>query len=159
MRDAHSPFASFIESFLSSSRLEAKTRTDYARYLHQFDKFTGSASVQDALTLDNAQKWIVEVSERGPWPAKNAAAYLKSYASWLHKKGYLPGPGGVSVLHLLRADTPPQPIHKAFTEQQLDAIWKVLSERSHRERHRSIAYVRLLEDAGLRRQEAWSLPL
>jgi len=35
----------------------------------------------------------------------------------------------------------------------------VLSERSHRERHRSIAYVRLLDDAGLRKQEAWSLPL
>src|SRR5205807_10118600 len=51
------------------------------------------------------------------------------------------------------------PYTTLFRSEQLEAIWKVLSERSHRERHRSIAYVRLLDDAGLRKQEAWSLPL
>ena len=159
MRDSRSPFASFVPSFLSSSKLEEKTRVDYARYLNEFDAFTGQATLQDALTLETAQKWVDVVSERGPWAAKNAAAYLKSFASWVHKRGYMPGPGGVSVLHLLHADTPPQPVHKAFTEDQLDAIWKALAERPNRERYRSIAYVRLLNDAGLKTTQARSLLL
>jgi uncharacterized protein (TIGR02391 family) len=159
MRDSRSPFASFVPSFLSSSKLEEKTRVDYARYLNEFDLFTGQATLQGALTLENAQKWVDVVSERGPWAAKNAAAYLKSFASWVHKRGYLPGPGGVSVLHLLRAETPPQPVYEAFTEDQLDAIWKALAERPNRERYRSIAYVRLLNDAGLKTTQARSLLL
>jgi uncharacterized protein (TIGR02391 family) len=159
MRDVRSPLATFIPSFLSSNLRKQKSRDDYGRYLHDFDEFTGRRSLEDALTLDNARKWIATVGERGPWAAKNAAAYLKSLASWLHRNGYLVGPGGVSVLHHLKADRPPQRIHQALTEDQLKAVWKVLSERPNRERYRSIAYVRLLNDAGMKTTQARSLLL
>jgi uncharacterized protein (TIGR02391 family) len=159
MRDARSPLASFIPSFLSSNLRKPKSRNDYGRYLHEFDEYTGHRSLQDALTLDNARKWITDVGERGPWAAKNAAAYLKSLASWLHRNGFLVGPGGVSVLHHLKADNPPQPVHQALTEDQLEAVWKALSERPNRERYRSIAYVRLLNDAGMKTAQARSLLL
>jgi uncharacterized protein (TIGR02391 family) len=159
MRDARSPLASFISSFLSSNLKTDKSRQDYGRYLRSFDVATGGVALEDALTLENARKWVSDVGERGPWAAKNAAAYLKSLASWLNKTGYLRGPGDVSVLHHLEADLPPQPIRQTLTADQLEAVWRVLSERQNRERYRSIAYVRLLNDTGMKTTQARSLLL
>lgn len=56
MRDARSTFASFIERFLAAKQLSVKSRIDYARYLHDFDVFTGETSLEAALTYDNATK-------------------------------------------------------------------------------------------------------
>ena len=45
MLDARSTFASFSERFLAAKQLAVKSRIDYARYLHDFDVFTGLDSV------------------------------------------------------------------------------------------------------------------
>jgi len=58
MREAGAPFADFIAPFLSPGRgLAGKTRDDYARYLREFDAFTGHTNLRAAFTLENAQRF------------------------------------------------------------------------------------------------------
>src|SRR5437773_1516684 len=52
MRHPDMLLASFIEPFLTS--LESpKSRSDYSRYLREFDAFTGETTLRAALTLQN----------------------------------------------------------------------------------------------------------
>jgi integrase len=161
MRDAKSPFTEHIDGFFATKRkLAPKTRVDYLRYFREFDKFTGHLSLEEALTLDNATRWIDEVGQRGPFAARNATMYLKSMATWAKKSRYLSLAGGtLSVLAGLEAPEVPPSTRDALSDAQLEAIWKVLSERPNRDRSRATAYLWLLLTTGLRRNEARQLAL
>ena len=159
MRDAKSPFASHIIGFIAAKRLAPKSRLDYARYLHEFDNFTGNTSLEQALTLDNAAPWVVEVQGRGIFAARNAAMYLKSFATWVAKSRYIVIEGGGSRLAGLEAPQTPAGTRDAFSDDQVESIWAVLAERPNRDRARAIAYLWLLFATGLRRNEARQLAL
>jgi site-specific recombinase XerD len=159
VRDARSPMASFIASFLVAKTLAPKSRIDYARYLREFDEFTSHESLKKALTLDNAAQWIEQVRPRGIFAARNAAHYLKSFATWIAKSRHIVIQGGGSLLAGLEVPQTPHSTRQAFTDAQLDAIWDVLSGRSNRDRKRALAYVHLLNATGLRRNEARQVAL
>lgn len=159
MRDAKSPLSQHIDGFLAAKRLAPKSRKDYGRYLRQFDTFTGGISLEEALTLEHASAWIEQVSQRGIFAAHNAAMYLKSFASWAKKSNYMSLPGGVPVLAGLEAPSIPRGSRNAISDEQLDAIWNVLSERPNRDRARAVAYIWLLLATGLRRNEARQVAL
>jgi uncharacterized protein (TIGR02391 family) len=72
---------------------------------------------------------------------------------------YLVGPGESSVLARLRVPKTPEANRQALSALQLDEIWAALSKRPKRERYRAIAYVRLLEGTGLKRNAARTLLL
>jgi integrase len=79
--------------------------------------------------------------------------YLKSLASWVAKTKQVIIPGGGSVLAGLEPPKKPESQRQAFTDDQLDRIWVALAERPNRDRIRAIAYVRLLNGGGVRRNE------
>jgi integrase len=157
MRDARSTFGSFIDRFLAAKQLAPKSRRDYARYLHDFDVFTGEKRVEDALTLDNAKQWAEYLKSHGPSAARNGVAYLRSLAAWLNESRYLVGPGEASVLDRMLVPRVPVTSRRALTASELVGVWAVLLKRPRRERYRAIAYVRLLDATGLRRNEARQL--
>jgi len=155
MRDRRSPLKSFIDGFLSAKALSPKTKDDYGRYLRKFDDFTGNISLDKALTLDNAAKWVEDLRLRGPHTARNGSMALKSLASWLVKQRYLSQP----PLSGLEVPKIPAGTRQAFSDEQMDLIVIALGERKNRDRVRAFAYFRLLESTGLRRNEARQLKL
>src|SRR3990167_6190264 len=155
MRDRRSPFKSFVDGFLSAKALSPKTKDDYGRYRRKFDDFTGNISLDKALTLDNAAKWVEEMRVRGPHTARNGSMALKSFATWLVKQRYLPHP----PLAGLEVPRTPSGRRQAFSDEQMDAIIIALGDRPNRDRVRAFAYFRLLESTGLRRNEARQLAL
>lgn len=157
MRDARSTFASFIDRFLAARQLAVKSRVDYARYLHDFDVFTGETSLEAALTLDNATRWKEHLMARGVDASRNGVAYLKSLAGWLFDSRYLVGPGETSVLMRLRPPPAPSRRRRALSASELNTVWAALAERPKRERYRAIAYARLLDATGMRRDQARQL--
>jgi len=159
MRDAKSPLALHIDGFLAAKRLAPKSRKDYGRYLHEFDEYTGHVSLEEGLTIDNAAPWIETVNRRGIHAARNAAAYLKSFATWAKKQNYLTLPGGISVLAGLELPRAPGGTRNAFSDEQVDALIAALDDRPNRDRDRAIAYFWLLVATGLRRNEARQLAL
>ena len=159
MRDKNSPFASHIVGFLAAKTLAPKSKIDYGRYLREFDDYTGHVSLEEALTIDNAARFIEDVRPRGLFAAHNAAMYLKSMATWIKKTHYLELPGGGSALAGLEAPQTPHGGREAFSDEQMDAIWKILDDRPNRDRERAKAYIWLLMATGLRRNEARQLAL
>lgn len=154
MRDKSSPLYAFIEGFLVSKSLSPKSKRDYGRYLRQFDTFTGCTSLDEALTLDNASRFVAGLSERGASTAHNGAMYLKSFASWIKKSKYLVVEGGGSRLDGLEAPSVPKAHRQAFSDDQMDAIWKALELRPNNDRPRALALMWLLFATGLRKNEA-----
>jgi uncharacterized protein (TIGR02391 family) len=144
------PLASFIEPFLTSLD-SPKSRSDYARYLREFDVFTGETSLRAALTMQNGTLYRERVKERGLAAARNATMYLRSFASWLAENGTLAGAEGGSILARLKAPSVPKSSRAPLTEQDLEAIWAALRDRPKRERYRAIAFLRLLLATGLRK--------
>jgi site-specific recombinase XerD len=159
VRDKNSPFASFIDGFLAAKTLAPKSKRDYNRYLRDFDKFTGHRSLEAALNLDNAARWVDEIRPRGLFAAHNGCMYLKSFASWIAKSRYIVIAGGGSLIAGLEAPRTPDGHRQAFTDQQMEDIRQVLAERPNRDRIRAMAYVHLLAGSGLRRNEARQLAL
>lgn len=155
MRDKRSPLASFIAGFLSAKALAPKTKDDYGRYLKKYDDFTGNVSLDKALTLDNAAKWVEELRLRGTFTAHNGCMALKSFSSWIVKQRYLPHP----PLAGLEVPKTPTNRREAFTDEQVDLIFRSLNDLPSRARVRAIAYFRLLEATGLRRNEARQIAL
>lgn len=153
MRDANTPLASFIDGFLVAKPLAPKSKRDYGRYLREFDVFTGHVSWGEAVTLDNAAQWVEEVRGRGAFAAHNACMYLKSLASWVAKSKQVVIPGGGSALAGLEPPKKPESRRQPFTDSQLERIWLALSERPNRDRARAMAYIRLLNGGGIRRNE------
>jgi uncharacterized protein (TIGR02391 family) len=150
MRHPDMPLASFIEPFLTSLN-SPKSRIDYARYLREFDSFTGQTTLRAAVTLQNGALFRERVKERGLAAARNATMYLRSFASWLAENGTLPGADGGSLLARLKAPLVPKSTRAPLTEHDLEAIWAALRVRPRRDRYRAIAFVRLLLATGLRR--------
>jgi integrase len=157
VRDAQSPLFQHIDGFLAAKKLAPKSRKDYSRYLREFDDFTGHTSLVDALTLDRASLWVEKVCERGIFAGHNATMYLKSFASWARKSGYVSLPGGVSMLAGLEAPSIPKGSRNAISDDDLDSIWRVLETRPNRDRARATAYMWLLLATGLRKNEARQL--
>lgn len=159
MRDRNTPLASIIDGFLVAKTLAPKSRKDYGRYLREYDKFTGHKSLGDALTLDLAAQWVDSLRPRGLHAARNAALYLKSFASWVAKSRTIVIPGGGSILAGLEAPKTPKSQRQAFSDQQLDMIFAMMDCRPNRDRDRGIAYIHLLAAGGVRRNEARQLAL
>ena len=150
MRHPDMPLASFIGPFLTSLD-SPKSRSDYSRYLREFDSFTGEITLRTALTLQNGTLFRERLKERGLSAARNGTMYLKSFASWLAENGTLPSADGGSVLARLKAPPVPKSSRAPLSEQDLEAIWAVLRVRPKRERYRAIAFVRVVLATGLRR--------
>lgn len=159
MRDAKSPLSDHIDGFLAAKRLATKSRRDYGRYLREFDRFTGNTSLEAALNIDNASRWLEQVRTRGIFAGHNAAMYLKSFANWAKKQNYVALPGGLSMLAGLEAPGVPKGNRNAISDESLDAIWGVLAERPNRDRVRAVAYIWLLLATGMRRNEARQVAL
>lgn len=158
MRDRTSPLISFIETFLAAKTLAPKSQKDYRRYLTEFDRFTGCGSLVDALTLEHAAQYLVEVRIRGPYAAHNACMYLKSFASWITKNGYLSGPSPIGR-DILEAPKTPQARREPFTDEEMQLIWSALELMPHTYRQRSKALLKLLFGTGMRRNEARQLAI
>jgi integrase len=154
MRHPEMPLASFIEPFLTSLN-SPKSREDYARYLRQFDVFTGATTLRTALTLQNGTLFRDRVKERGLPAARNATMYLKSFATWLADNGTLLSADGGSVLARLKAPRVPKSSRAPLTEEDLEAIWAALRDRQKSERYRAIAYARLVLATGLGISVVW----
>jgi integrase len=75
------------------------------------------------------------------------------------KNRYIEIPGGGSVLAGLEAPKVPQSHRQAFTDDQMDAIWRALEAFPRKDRDRATAYVKLLFATGLRKNEARQLAL
>lgn len=159
MRKATDPFHDFIEAFITAKNLAATSRRDYTRYLVEFDAATGHVSLEEALSLENAARWVEEVRPRGLAAAHNGALYLKSFASWIAKSKYIVIPGGGSLLHGLEAPKVAQSNRQAFTDSQLALISMCIENRKSSDRLRARAYLWLLFATGLRKNEARQLAL
>src|SRR5258708_4321737 len=141
MRDASSPLASFIESFLIAKRLGEKSRGDYARYLRDFDELTGRSSLEAALTVDNAGTFKDKLMGVSIYTAHNGVAYLKSFAKWCAESGHLRTPWGASILTGLETPRPPAEGREPFTDEEVELIFTTLGDRTNRDRARALAYV------------------
>lgn len=151
-----SSFADFVALFLAArSDLKPKTRADYNGYLRQFDRFTGEVSLTEALTLDNASRWVGELQGRGRASAINGARALQSLAGWLAKTRHLVGPAGTSVLSGLHVPKAAIATRQPLTPSQLGEVWEALSDRPRGDR--AVAYLRLLRSTGIRRDQARTL--
>jgi site-specific recombinase XerD len=151
--------ASFIESFLLAKRLGKKSRSDYARYLRDFDEFTGRTSLEDALTVDHAAAFKEKLAGVSIYTAHNGVSYLKSFAKWCAESGHLRNAIGTTVLTGLETPRPPEEGREPFTDEEVDHILAVLGERTNRDRARALAFAWLLLSCGLRRNEARCQPL
>ncbi|MEK6225951.1 MAG: TIGR02391 family protein [Chloroflexota bacterium] len=158
LRSADEPLANFLEAFLRRTSIGDKTRYDYGRLLHEFDDFTDHPSLRDGLTDALATQWIETLKDRGAFAARNGAMYLKSFATWAARRGYLATATGVGVLDHFKAPPITKRVRRAYTERELIAIWKALATSPKGERNRAIALLRVLLATGIRRDAARTLP-
>src|SRR5207245_2188714 len=108
-REANAPVTSFIDGFLAPGRgLAEKSREDYARYLRDFDEFTGHKDLASAVTLENGKRFREQLKERGLTVSRNGTMILKSFASWLAETGVLARADGGSLLDELKAPKTPK---------------------------------------------------
>lgn len=155
MRDANASFATAVETFLAANTFAQKSISDYGRYLREFDKFTNEQSLREALTLDNAKRWLALVRMRGPAVATNSASYLKSFASWLAKNRYLYGPDDGSVLARLPVPRTAPPERPRLSAAQWAEIWAALEEWPRpKDRLRATAFMRLMQSTGMKKNQA-----
>lgn len=154
VRDKGAPFSSFIAAYLVAKTLAPHSKRDYERYLQRYDEFTGRVSLEEALTLDRAAPFIEHMRGSGIFAAHNACMVLKSFASWIAKSRYIQIPGGGSLLAGLEAPTTPRGRRTAFTDAQMDAIWKEMSDWPDRQRVRATTLLKFLAATGMRRNEA-----
>lgn len=159
MRDSSSPLAEFIDAFLAAKDFAAKSRSDYGRLLREFDSFTEHGNLDSALTMANAKRWTQRKREDGLNAAINATMYLKSFATWACKSDYKCGPEGESVLVHLKAPKSNKRVRHAFTQQQLDVIWRALASPSAPAGYRAAVLLRVLLATGIQRDAARALLL
>lgn len=154
MRDKTHPLAEFIPVFIMSKPLATHTKRDYQRYLERYDAFTGGRSLEDALTVERASQFIAEeLSPRGPYTAQNGCMALKSFSSWIAKQHYLKVEGG-TALKALEAPRVPKSRRTAFTDTQIESIFRAVAAWPARHRARATAVLHVLLATGLRRNEA-----
>lgn len=158
LRSADEPLKNFLEVFLRRTTIGDKTRYDYGRLLRGFDDFADHPSLRDGLTDAYATRWIETLKDRGAFAARNGAMYLKSFAGWAARRGYLATPTGVGVLDHFKAPPISKRVRYAYTEQELTSIWRVLATSPKGERYRAIALLRVLLATGMRRDAARTLP-
>jgi uncharacterized protein (TIGR02391 family) len=141
-------------AFLKAGSFEDTTRRDYAVRLREFQEFLRGRG-EDAedinnLTLDNAIRFRELLAYRSSRVAGHGTAVLKSFATWCAREGYRRDPiSNKSVLLAIESGAQPKAVHHEYSDEQLDAIWAVLSESASRDHLRAIAFVRLVYDTGL----------
>jgi len=153
MRGPDSRMADLIGTFLMARKLSKSSATDYERVLRAFAKWS-NASLRD-LTPELVNKYL-HTKRDHRFAARNACAYLKSFASWLSDEGYLPGP---SVLERVKTPKVPTEGRLPLDDEDFDKIRHILETGPARTRYRDTALFWLLLASGVRRNEAHGLKL
>ena len=154
VRGPSTPLADMIGSFISDRRLSEASAKDYERVLRSFVKWAGNITTGE-LSAEAVNGFLA--TKRGHrFAARNACAYLKSFASWLSDERYLPGP---SVLARMKMPRVPTEGRLPLDDTEIEAIQRVLAAKPNRTRFRDTALFFLLFSSGVRRAEACGLLL
>jgi len=152
MRSQKTALVEVIDSFLLAQHsLSPKTIAVYGASLRNFARFVPGARLAD-LTLATVNAYIATKTRAGtPYAARNDAAVLKAFASWLDQASILSGPAG-SVLRSVRTPRVPHDGRRPFSDDELRTIIRVTQQSPHAARDKALVLV--IAGSGLRLNEA-----
>lgn len=158
MRGKQTPLSDMIEAFVFAKEAmgrSPKTLEEYRYYLSAFNKHEGAITIGD-LTPDRVNRYVATYRRRSEAAARLAAAYLKSFASWLAESGYWSTPLGGSVLASVKAPRFKKE-REGFTREEADLIFRTMESWRHRTALRDTAVVYLYMATGGRLNEVREL--